>query len=199
VAVADVGEFMSQHRLDLPVVQRVEEPCGDGDGILAPVQPGRERVERRAVHDLEFRHRDAAGDAEIFKQIIEPRLLLPRHGFAAGDGVDHVLVEEIGDHDPQRGNARRIGKGHDQVAIRPYQIIVDRAVSASVRLAPRSKNSRGVKPNMPANKAAGICWMPVLYSWTALLKRRRLAAILFSRSESSPASCWKLALALRSG
>src|ERR1043165_10118843 len=52
---------------------------------------------------------------------------------------------------------------------------------------------------MPANRAAGICWMPVLYSWTALLKKRRLAAILFSRSDSSPASCWKLALALRSG
>ena len=34
---------------------------------------------------------------------------------------------------------------------------------------------------------------------SALLKKRRLAAILFSRSESSPASCWKLALALRSG
>ena len=50
------------------------------------------------------------------RQIIEPRLLLPRHGFAAGDGVDHVLVEEIGDHDPQRGDAGRIGKGRDQVA-----------------------------------------------------------------------------------
>ena len=72
-------------------------------------------------------------------------------------------------------------------------------VSTSVRLAPRSKNSLRVKPNMPANSAAGSCWMPVLYSWTALLKKRRLAAILFSRSDSSLASCWKLALALRSG
>src|SRR6267154_839258 len=72
-------------------------------------------------------------------------------------------------------------------------------VSTSVRLAPRSKKSLRVKPNMPANRAAGICWMPVLYSWTALLKKRRLAAILFSRSASSLANCWKLALALRSG
>ena len=59
------------------------------------------------------------------------------------------------------------------------------AASTSVRLAPRSKKSLRVKPNMPANRAAGICWMPVLYSWTALLKKRRLAAILFSRSDSS--------------
>src|SRR6202021_1792939 len=69
----------------------------------------------------------------------------------------------------------------------------------TVGAAPRSKKSLRVKPNMPANNAAGICWMPVLYSWTALLKNRRLAAILFSRSDSSLASCWKLALALRSG
>ena len=45
----------------------------------------------------------------------------------------------------------------------------------------------------------GICWMPGWYSWTAVLKKRRLAAIVFSRSDSSEASCWKLALALRSG
>src|SRR5271169_4520560 len=73
------------------------------------------------------------------------------------------------------------------------------AASTSVRLAPRSKKSLRVKPNIPANRAAGICWMPVLYSWTALLKKRRLAAILFSRSDNSLANCWKLALALRSG
>src|SRR6201981_3033931 len=73
------------------------------------------------------------------------------------------------------------------------------AASTSVRLAPRAKKSLRVKPSGPANSAAGICWMLVLYSWTALLKKRRLAAILFSRSDNSLASCWKLALALRSG
>ena len=54
-------------------------PGGDGDGILPPVQAARERVQRRAVHHLQLRHRDAARDAEIFQEIIEPRLLLPRH------------------------------------------------------------------------------------------------------------------------
>ena len=120
---------MAQHRLDLLVVQRVQQPGGDGDGILPPVEPACERVQRRAVHDLQLRHRDAAGDAEIFQQIIKPRLLLPRHDLAAGDGVDHVLVEEIGDHDPQRGDAGGIGKRLDQVAPGRAQVIVDRAVA----------------------------------------------------------------------
>jgi hypothetical protein len=71
---------------------------------------------RRAVHYLQLRHRDAARDAEVFQQIIEPRLLLPRHARAAGHGVDHVLVEEIGDHDPQGGDNRGVGEGCDQVA-----------------------------------------------------------------------------------
>ena len=79
--------------------------------------------------------------------------------------------------------------GHDALllcrSVRSVRTSRVGTASTSVRLAPRSKNSLRVKPNMPANKAAGICWMPVLYSWTALLKKRRLAAILFSRSDSS--------------
>src|SRR5262249_45367922 len=73
------------------------------------------------------------------------------------------------------------------------------ACSSCGRDSPASKNSRGPKPGGPANTAAGNCWMPVLYSCTVLLKKRRAAAILFSISESSACSCWKLALALRSG
>jgi len=34
--------------------------------------------------------------------------------------------------------------------------------STSGGVAPRSKKSLRVKPNMPANSAAGICWMPVV-------------------------------------
>ena len=124
-----MGQLVAQHRLDLLIVQRLQQAGGDGDGILPPVEAGRERVQRRAVHHLQLRHRNAARDAEIFQQIIEPRLLLPRHVLAAGDGVDHVLVEEIRDHDPQRGRDRRIGKGRDQVARRGPQIIVDRGVA----------------------------------------------------------------------
>ena len=42
--------------------------------------------------------------------------------------------------------------------------------------APTSKNCFGWKPSEAANSAAGNCWMPVLYSCTALLKKRRAAA-----------------------
>src|ERR1700760_1694360 len=34
VAVADVGQFVAEHRLDLPIVQRVEKACRDGDRVL---------------------------------------------------------------------------------------------------------------------------------------------------------------------
>ena len=82
-------------------------PRGDGDGILPLVEPGRVGVQRVAFDDLQLRHRNAARDAEIFQQVIEPGLLLPRHVLAAGDGIDDRLVEEIGDHDPQHGGAGR--------------------------------------------------------------------------------------------
>ena len=41
--------------------------------------------------------------------------------------------------------------------------------------------------------------MPVLYSCTALLKKRRDAAILFSRSVSSACNCWKFGVGLEIG
>jgi hypothetical protein len=79
-----------------------------------------------SLSNLQFRHRDAARDAEVFQKIIQPRLLLPGHVLAAGDGVDDSLVEEIGDHDPQSRAAGRIGERRGQVARRRRQIVVDR-------------------------------------------------------------------------
>ena len=49
VAVADMGEFVAEHRLDLLVVERVQQAGGDGDGILPLVEPGRVGVQRVAV------------------------------------------------------------------------------------------------------------------------------------------------------
>ncbi len=82
---------------------------------------------------------------------------------------------------------------------RTFQNFTCGACSNTLRSSPASKYSCGVKPNVEANSAAGNCWMPVLYSCTALLKKRREAAILFSRSVSSACSSWKLVLALRFG
>src|SRR5665213_139879 len=122
-----------------------------------------------------------------------------REAFAQGSTCDEAIqassIEWIASRSlPSGAHSRDPLARNDEI-----QNFTDGTASVSARVAPRSKKSLRVKPNMPANKAAGICWMPVLYSWTALLKKRRLAAILFSRSDSSPASCWKLALALRSG
>jgi len=50
-----------------------------------------------------------------------------------------------------------------------------------------------------ANTTAGKLSRDALYSAAALLKNRRAAAILFSRSDSSACSCRKFWLALRSG
>ena len=128
-------ELVAEHRLDLLIVERGQKPRCDRNGVLPLVEAACECVQRRAVHHLQLRHRDAARDAEIFQQIIEPRLLLPRHALAAGYGVDHVLVEEIGDNDPQRGGDGGVGECRDQVARCAHQVIVDRLVATHQHLA----------------------------------------------------------------
>ena len=79
VAVADVGQFVAEHRLDLGVVEPLQQARGHGDRILLLVEAAGEGVERGVVHHLELGHRDAAGNAEVFEEIVEPRLLLAGH------------------------------------------------------------------------------------------------------------------------
>src|SRR6266700_3957085 len=125
VAVLEVGQLVAQHRFDLLVVQRFQETGGDGDRILPRVEAGRERVQCWRIHDLQLRHGDAARDAEIFEQIVEPRLFLAGDVMAAGHRVDHRLMEEIGDDDPGDHRDRRKGRGFEQVGEGAAQIIGD--------------------------------------------------------------------------
>ena len=102
VAVADVGQLVTQHRLELGIVERLDEPTRHRHGILLLVHAARKGIERGRLDDLELRHGDAARDAEIFEQVIEPRLFLPRHLAPAGHQVDERLVESVRNKDPER-------------------------------------------------------------------------------------------------
>ena len=78
---------------------------------------------------------------------------------------------------------------------------IENKIAASRRFFNNSvqEYNTGIQQFPAANSTAGNCWMAALYSGTALLKKRRAAAILFSRSDSSACSCRKFWLALRSG
>jgi hypothetical protein len=52
---------------------------------------------------LELRHGDAARDAEVLQDVVEPRLFRALHLPAAGQRVDHALMEVVGNDDPERG------------------------------------------------------------------------------------------------
>src|SRR5712675_3598781 len=101
VAVADVGELVAEDRLDLGIVEPGQQRGRHRDRILLLVHAGREGVERVRFHHLESGYRDPARDAQVLEQIVEARFLLARHLAPARDGVDHRLVEIIGDDDPQ--------------------------------------------------------------------------------------------------
>ena len=101
VAVTNVREFVAEHRLDLGVVKALDQSRRDGDRILLLVHAGCECVECVRVDHLELGRDDASRDAEIFQNIVEPRLFRARDLASAGYGVDQALMEEIGDDDPQ--------------------------------------------------------------------------------------------------
>ena len=98
---------MAEHGLKLRVLERLYQTLRYGDRILLRVHSGRKRIERVAVHDLEFWHGDATGDTERLQEIPQPRLL-PAGGFVTpSDQVDEPLVKPIGDQDPQSGAQSR--------------------------------------------------------------------------------------------
>ena len=122
-----------------------EQPGGHRDGVLLLVHAARESIERRALHDLELRHRDAARDAEVFQQVVEPRLFLARHVAPAGHHVDQRLVEFVGDHDPQRGADGRERRGLHGIDPGALQQPLQRGVVASSprpRARPRTPSGR---------------------------------------------------------
>jgi hypothetical protein len=75
VAVADVRQFMAEHRFQLGVIEALHEAARHRDRILLLIETGGESIERGVLDDLQLRHRNAARDAEIFQQIIKTRLL----------------------------------------------------------------------------------------------------------------------------
>src|SRR5262249_49560645 len=76
VAIADVGQLVAEDRFGLGVVERIDQPRGDRDRILLVVHAGGEGVEAVILDHLELRRGDAARDAEVLEEIVEPRLLL---------------------------------------------------------------------------------------------------------------------------
>jgi hypothetical protein len=96
--------------------------------VLLVVHSRGEGVEAVILDHLELRRGDAARDAQVLEQIVEPRLLLPRHLAPAGHRVDHALMEFVGDEDPQRRAERRPGRGVERIAQRAAQQHVGRRV-----------------------------------------------------------------------
>ena len=72
--------------------------------VIAVAQPAGEGVERAVLDDLKPWNRNAAGDAQILQQIIQPRRLRALYAGRARGVVDHLLMKEICDAEP---DARR--------------------------------------------------------------------------------------------
>ena len=99
VAVADVPDLVREHALQLPVVHQRKQPRRDGDVRVLRVAPGRERVRRAVVDQVEIRRlRQPGGDRDVLEQPVHPRLILLRHRLCMGDGGDDPARREVRDH-----------------------------------------------------------------------------------------------------
>jgi len=86
-----------------------------GDGVLLLFMPVANALSAGSSATFSFGMVDAARYAKIFKQVVEPRLLLAGDLAAARQRVDHRLVKPLGDENPEhradRGPRQR-GRWH---------------------------------------------------------------------------------------
>ena len=98
VAVADVAHLVREHALQLPVVHQRQQPRRDRDVRVPRVAPGRERVRRAVVDQVEIRRlRQTGGDRDVLEQPVDPRLILLRDRLRVGDGGDDPAGREVRD------------------------------------------------------------------------------------------------------
>ena len=78
VAVADMGEFVGDHPFQFRFFQAADDAGREADDAVLGIASRRERVERAVFDDIDFRQRQAGGDAQILDEAID--LLVVREG-----------------------------------------------------------------------------------------------------------------------
>ena len=102
-----MGQLVAEHRFDFGVVEPVQQAGGDGDGILLSFMPVAKALSASLSITLSFGMVMPREMHRFSRMIVEPRLFRARHLAAAGDRIDHALMEVIGDDDPECRAQRR--------------------------------------------------------------------------------------------
>ena len=130
ILVDHMGQLMGQHGLDLVPVKGVDQTPGDGDAVAPLVQTRRIGVQLVRLDDAQRRRLHTPGNRQILEQVIQlgilPALDLPR----AGHRVDHGLVAEIGDGEPDGGHHARGRHGPAQHAGGQRHVVAQGAARA---------------------------------------------------------------------
>ncbi len=89
---------MGEDAFELEVVQRVEQPGGDGKHGAFGARARGERVERLVVDDVELRLGEPGGDAEALDEVVEPQGLATLGQARAGDADRDPPGGAVGEH-----------------------------------------------------------------------------------------------------
>jgi len=140
VLVDDVGQLMRQDALHLVAVQGLHQAARDGDAVVALVQAGRIGVQRRAFDDAQGGRLHPARDRQVLQQIVEVRLDPALDLSRSGHDVDHHLIAEIGDDEPDRRRDGGEGHGPAQHGRRQRQILPQIAARVGQKAEPHHQH-----------------------------------------------------------
>lgn len=78
--VAYVGKLVADYSCQLVVVQAVDYARGERHGVALLVYSAGKGVELRVIDDVDFGHVHVAGNAQVFDDVVYPRVFLARDG-----------------------------------------------------------------------------------------------------------------------
>ena len=96
VAIADVRKFMGGNAFQFRLVQSLQHTPRENDDAVLGIAPCRERVERRVIDHIDFRHRKTSGDAEVFHDVIELARIFARDRLCVAHGKHDLITPPIG-------------------------------------------------------------------------------------------------------
>jgi hypothetical protein len=156
VAVADMGQFVGEHRLELGVVKSVGKSARHGDRVVLFANAAGEGIAGVGVDDAQRRHGYAAADAEIFEKIPEPRIVGPFNAAPAGDGIDDQLMREkaIRNHSAAPPSAIGTSVGRSLRAL--AKPVATSGLSSAEMISAKAKQIRSNRKGKPASRSSDL-------------------------------------------
>src|SRR5574344_1164722 len=120
-------KLMGYNPREFLVVQPVDDARGQGYGVALLVDAAGKSIKLRVVHNVDFRHGHATGDAKVFHNVVDTWILPSRQRSGPRGPLNHRDIGEVGYDKPNGHPANHPGDSLQEIIVHGRGIyLIDR-------------------------------------------------------------------------